>query len=734
MAKGSVQAPAGGSGPKRRAAGKGASQPAGKTPIPLAEAKRLALSHFQAGRLGLAARICGQLIEARPKDADLHNLMGVILNAQGSKDVAVKALKNAIRLDDRNSRFYSNLGEIQRQRGEIDAAQAALRKAVELDPDSAQALCNLGIVHFDRREFEEAAACYEQALAKNSSYPEAENNLGNALRALDRPEEAVEHYENALLLRENYPEAYNNLAAVLRDTDRAAEAEHAYRKAITLKPDYFEAYNNLAAMFIHSDREDEALRLLGDVLQRNGKHVPTLVQVARTQLSKHNHAQAEQACRFALKEEPDSAEAYVVLGQVMHETDRYSESLEAFERALQLKPDMGEAHNLYGVCLKSVGRMDDARAAFLKCIELNPRIFGVYGNLADLDKFTVESPHLQAMEAVVAEAEDPMSARYTGLHFALGKAYDDIGEYKKAFHHFKSGATLRRAELNYKEEDAVQFFDDIRSTFSREFFAKRPYEGIDTDVPVFIVGMPRSGSTLVEQVLSAHPAAFGAGEIKELSRSLNGARSRFPALPRYPALATKMNAAQYDIVANSYLRAIRKMSPDALRITDKLLTNYFFVGLLHTMFPKAKFINTRRNPVDTCLSAYTKLFKDDMPHSYDLGELGRYYRKYEELMGHWEEVLPEGTLKTIVYEDVVQDLEKSAREILDFVGLPFDEACLRFHESDRPVKTASVVQVRRPVYGSSVERWRRYGEDLNPLIEALQYQVPANHDLEGQNA
>ena len=269
------------------------------------------------------------------------------------------------------------------------------------------------------------------------------------------------------------------------------------------------------------------------------------------------------------------------------------------------------------------------------------------------------------------------------------------------------------------KSEAFGFFDAIRETFNADFFANRPFEGNPSELPVFIVGMPRSGSTLIEQILSSHPQASGAGEIKEFSRRLTALRSRFPTLPKYPQIALKMNREQYKIVADGYLAKLRSYSQDSARITDKLLTNYYFIGMLYTMFPKAKFIHTKRNPVDTCLSAYTKLFKDDMPHSYDFGELGRYYKKYQELMTHWEQVLPPGTLKTVVYENVVDDLETSARDLIEFVGLPWDPACLSFHESRRPVKTASVVQVRQPVYRSSIEKWRSYGSRLQPLIDAL---------------
>jgi hypothetical protein len=231
--------------------------------------------------------------------------------------------------------------------------------------------------------------------------------------------------------------------------------------------------------------------------------------------------------------------------------------------------------------------------------------------------------------------------------------------------------------------------------------------------------MPRSGSTLVEQILSSHPDIYGAGEVKHLSRALGQLRDRFPSLPKYPEMAEKVTPAQLDIVAKNYQQALAQGAGDAKRITDKLLTNYFFLGLINLLFPKAHVIHTRRDPVDTCLSGFTKLFKDDMPHSYDLSELGRYYGKYRELMEHWEKVLPEGFMTTVQYEDVVADTEKEAKRLIEFLGLPWDPKCVDFHKSDRPVKTASVAQVRKPIYKTSVQRWKKYGPGLQPLVDAI---------------
>ena len=264
------------------------------------------------------------------------------------------------------------------------------------------------------------------------------------------------------------------------------------------------------------------------------------------------------------------------------------------------------------------------------------------------------------------------------------------------------------------------FFREAREAFPASIFEQRPFEGNPTDRLVFIVGMPRSGSTLTEQIMASHDAIFGAGEVKYFSQALHRVRDRFPSLSKYPQMVGELSQAQANLIGKHYTERMFATAGDAPRVTDKLLTNYFFVGLLHLLFPNAKFINTRRNPVDTCLSTFTKLFKDDMPHSYDLGELGRYYREYDALMAHWEKVLPAGTMKVMEYEKTVANLEQEAKGLIEFLGLEWDDKVLDFHASKRPVKTASVAQVRKPIYNSSVERWKRYGDGLQPLVEAIE--------------
>ena len=694
----------------------------GKVNVSPEKAIEIAGKLFGEGKFGEAERICRQIIAARPQNADAHNILGVSLNAGGRGDEAIEVLRHALELAPRAASIYANLGEVLRQHGQAKEAAEVLERALEFDAKNAQVLNNLGITFFDRGRPKQAVDYYRRAIEARPDMAEAHNNLGNALRLVKDQDGAIQAYQDALVHRERYPEAYNNLGTLLQQQGRIEEAEHALRKAINQNPTYIEPYDNLANIYVAEQKDTEALRILGEALKFAPDHAPTLLITARIQLRRTALPQAEQATRRVLALEPENGEALTVLGQILHETDRYEEALEVLERAVAANPKSPEALNFYGVALKSVGRLDEARDFILKALKGNPRMFGAYANLNDLVDFSAgEGEELfNQMDKIFNSAANPEAVHFLPLHFAYAKALDDRGQPEKALDHYITGGRMKRAQLDYKEQETFEFFDKIREAFPKEIFENRSFPGLDDERPVFIVGMPRSGSTLVEQILSSHPDVYGAGEVKYLSVALGKLRDRFPSLPKYPEMAGKITPAQMDIAAKGYLQALTKSSGDAKRVTDKLLTNYFFAGLLNLFYPKAKIIHTRRDPVDTCLSGFTKLFKDDMPHSYDLSELGRYYGKYRELMEHWEQVLPEGFMTTVVYEDVVADTEKEARRLIEFLGLPWDDSCVDFHKSDRPVKTASVAQVRKPIYKTSVKRWKKYGDGLQPLIDAIE--------------
>jgi tetratricopeptide (TPR) repeat protein len=693
----------------------------GRVNITPAKAVEMAGQLYTRRQYAQALRVCRQIIEARPGNADAQNIYGVSLAAVGQTKDAVAALKRAIKINSKAASYHANLGEVLRQAGQLDEAKQALDAAIKLEPNNAQALNNLGIVHYEQKKFGEAVDYYRQALKVRPNMAEALNNLGNALRVTGDIDGAMQAYQEALTQRAIYPEVYNNLGTLLQQDKKLEEAEHALRKAIQQNPRYVEAHNNLAQLLSSQKKEVEALRILGETLKFAPKNVQTLILTAKIQLRRANLAAAEQAVKLALQAEPESAEALTLWGQVLHETDRYEEAIEVLDKALKKTPDNPEALNFYGVALKSVGRLDEARDNILKALKLNDGMYGAYANLNDLVDFSegVGEELFNRMEAIFESVPNQEADQFLALHFAYAKALDDRGQHEKALEHYITGGRMKRKQLEYKEADTFGFFDAIREAFPKEAFENRKYEGLDDDRFVFIVGMPRSGSTLVEQILSSHPDVYGAGEVKYLSRALGQLRDRFPSLPKYPEMASKLTAAQFDITAKNYQQALSSGAGKSKKITDKLLTNYFFLGLINLLFPKAKVINTQRDPVDTCLSGFTKLFKDDMPHSYDLSELGRYYGKYRELMQHWEKVLPEGFLTTVIYEDVVADTEKEAKRLIEFLGLPWDPKCVDFHKSDRPVKTASVAQVRKPIYKTSVKRWKKYGDGLQPLVDAI---------------
>ncbi|MEO6225819.1 MAG: tetratricopeptide repeat protein [Sphingomicrobium sp.] len=673
-------------------------------------------------QFGQAARVCQQIIQSRPANADAHNILGVTLAAMGRHDEAVESLKRATKINASAASYHANLGEVLRLAGRAKEAKAPLEEALRIDPNNPQALNNLGIANYELRQFNEAANCYRRAIEARPEMAEAHNNLGNTLRMTGDVDGAMQAYQDALTHRAAYPEAYNNLGTLLQQDKKLDEAEHALRKAIQQNPRYVEAHNNLALLYLAQKKETDALRVLGDALKFAPKNVQTLLITTRVQLRRGALLPAEQAAKLALAAEPGNPEALTLMGQVLHETDRYDEAIGVLQKALETRPDNPETLNFYGVALKSVGRLEEARDFILKALKLNDSMYGAYANLNDLVDFS-DGPGealFNRMEAILESVPNQQADQFLPLHFAYAKALDDRGKHEKALEHYIIGGQMKRTQLEYKESDTFDFFDGIRKAFPKAIFDNRKYDGLDDDRLVFIVGMPRSGSTLVEQILSSHPDVFGAGEVKYLSRAIGQLRDRFPSLPKYPEMVDKMGKAQLEIVAKSYQQQIINGAGEAKRITDKLLTNYFFLGLINLLFPKAKVIHTRRDPVDTCLSGFTKLFKDDMPHSYDLGELGRYYGKYRQLMEYWEQVLPKGFMTTVDYEDVVADTEKEARRLIEFLGLPWNDKCVDFHKSDRPVKTASVAQVRKPIYKTSVKRGKKYGAGLQPLIDAVE--------------
>jgi hypothetical protein len=305
------------------------------------------------------------------------------------------------------------------------------------------------------------------------------------------------------------------------------------------------------------------------------------------------------------------------------------------------------------------------------------------------------------------------------LDFALGKAYADLKDHRRSFEHLLAGNAAKRATIGYDERAAFALFDRIEATFTRELMQAKAGGCDPSNMPIFIIGMPRSGTTLVEQIIANHPAVYGAGELQTFNNVLLTVRGPDGNSVPYPDFVPALDTDALRLIGAAYLAEVRKLAPGGKRITDKMPSNYYFAGLIKLALPNASIIHTLRDPVDTCISCFSKLFSAEQNHTYDLGELGRYYKRYERLMAHWRRVLPAGSILEVRYEDVVADLEKEGRRIVAHCGLSWHDDCLSFHKTDRPVRTASATQVRQPIYNSAVGRWRVYEQHLGPLLDAL---------------
>ena len=492
---------------------------------------------------------------------------------------------------------------------------------------------------------------------------------------------------------------------------RLQEAEAVYRRVLAAKPNHPDALHLLGVIAHQAGNNEPAENLIRQAIAINSR-VPDYHSNLGNVLKELGKLDAAIAvCRRALELKPDFPEAHNNLGAALKEQGRLEDAVAACQTALSLKPNLAEAHNNLGNALKSLGWLEDAVAACQRALELNPNYPEAHYIIAQCKTFKKGDPEIAAMEVLVADSALDDGKKLV-VFFALGKALEDIGDYDRAFDCFASGNRLEQRSAGFDIAAEETAAERLMAVFDEALFARLDGVGHGTETPVFIVGMPRSGTSLIEQIIASHPDVHGAGESMALGRIVRE-------LPHgYPDCVSDIEELEWGALGRSYMERLLKDAPAARRVTDKMPRNIERVGLIHLMLPRARVIHCMRDPLDTCLSCYTLRFERSQDFTYDLTDLGRYFRLYERLVDHWRRVLP-GMLLDVRYEDVVDDLEGSARRMVDFCGLEWNDACLEYHKNDRIVRTASAAQVRRPIYTNSVGRWRRYERRLTPLIEAL---------------
>jgi tetratricopeptide (TPR) repeat protein len=693
--------------------------------MPIPQVIALAEQHRDAGRLAEAENLCRQVLQAQPKYPGALHLLGIIAHQAGNVSAAIELVKQAIAANDRVALYHSNLGEMSRLSGRVEEAIAAGRRAIELQANHPPALNNLGIAYYDHGEYEVAEQYYRRALALEPGFAEAHSNLGNALRVQKKHDEAVLCYRRAIELNPGYVEAYNNLGTALKDQKQSAEAEALYRKALELRPNDAATLNNLGLAVMEQERHEEAVGIFTRSSTLDPNNGRTYVFLASALFELDREAEAEVAITRGLTLAPDDPDGHNLAGRILLDRNQPEPACAHFLEAIAKKPDMVDAYNNLGNAYKELGRVPEALDAYYKARQLEPRSTAVFINLVDARRIESESdPDLLAMEELAKEMPSLKEDDQMQLHFSLSKAYADLKRHGEAFEHMLQGCALKRKTIEYPERDTLRLFDRIREVFSADQMRSKASLGDPSTVPIFVLGMPRSGTTLIEQTLASHPRIFGAGELKDFDKVVKSVRGPDGATLPYPEFLPAFHAQHLQQMGMQYLRLLRAHSADAPHITNKMPSSFFYVGLIHLALPNARIIHSVRNPVDTCLSCFSKLFSGEQNFSYELGELGRYYRKYHELMEHWRQVLPPGTMLDVRYEEMVDDFENQARRIIAYCGLEWDEACLQFHKHKRPVKTASAMQVRQPIYKSSVGRWLPYKDQLMLLIKELPIEQP----------
>ena len=629
------------------------------------------------------------------------------------------------------------------RQGRLAEATREAKRALELSPDLAHLHEDLGSIHALKGEYPQAVAMFEKAVRLNPNAALAHKKLAEALakigenaRAnthldafLERDEDAAKVALGAEHLKEGRVDAaIETLTEVLRgnpdnvdamrflavaywqEKNQLADAEAWLRRAVAIAPDFLSAWLTLGALLMDFNKEGEAALAY------------------------------QEAVRLA----PSDARPWSGLGSAFARTGDTERSAECYGKAIELQPRSANLHMSFAHSLKTLGQQDAAVDAYRRAIKARPQFGEAYWSLANLKVFRFSEAELDAMRAQL-EGNELSDSEEVHFRFALGKAFEDRGDYDEAWHYYHTGNQRQRPLVTHDPLEMEARHEDIMALFGREFIEANQGHGEPSQAPIFIVGLPRSGSTLVEQILASHSLVEGTSELPILSKiAASVGRYRTDGV-QFPQALRFLRQLDWRGYGQTYLEeaALVRLT-DKPVFTDKMPNNFPLVGLIHLLLPNAKIINARRHPMDACLGCYKQLFAKGQTFTYDLEDLVHYYLRYDAMMRHWQEVLPDKVLD-VRLEDTVEDLEWQVRRILKHCDLPFEAACLRFHETERAVRTASSEQVRRPISDEGIGRWRHYEAHLDWVREALapiitnlpprhSGPVPARGSLAGQSA
>lgn len=557
-----------------------------------------------------------------------------------------------------------------------------IERALAIKPDDPQALANLALGLKDTGKTEEAIDCLKRSLTLKGDNPFVLNSLGSLMLGAGRPHEAISIYKKALLLDADYVDCWCNLACALNELKQHEKAVLAARKALGIDPQKTQAHHHLADTCRAQSRFDEAI-----------KH--------------YNRA---------LKLKPDYFEAMLNLAHTHREAENPEASSTLLKRLIDMHPGKAESYNAMGLLQEQIGEPEEAANYFRKSISIAPDVALSHYQLAQIQGRKSTGEELSAIEGLIVKEKISKQDKSL-LSFALARAYEQRERYQDAFDAWAQGNAIKAARIPYNEAEKNQFYQSVVKHTSTAFRRLGTDAGSEDNRPLFIMGMPRSGNTLTGQILSSHSAISSLGEVSfahdlvEMIEALTG--------QKYPEGLDKLTTEQCKQLGETFNARIPENFADSSYVIDNTPLNFQHLGLLSLALPQAKFILCHRDPIDTCFSMFKLPFGDNQSYAHDLVSLGQHYNGYRVLMDHWKSLLP-GKILAVGYEETVTDIETQSRRMLDFLGLPFEESVLNFHESKSLVRTPSTSQVRKPIYKHAVHAWKRYEKQLQPLIKALQ--------------
>jgi tetratricopeptide (TPR) repeat protein len=645
------------------------------------ESRRRAHDALRAGRAATAERWLRALEAQFPGEVNCQWLLGVALLEQDKTAESILTLERLLARVPDFAHARVDLARAYRRAGRPGQAREEVRRVLEKRPHHHRAWLAYGDALVDLNQYEDARIAFERA-------------------RLTDPE------------RVRIEEATAALAA-----DERKKSEDIFRTILQADPSHAAALVGLAALSLEADRPHDAERLLRHAL-RQSEHLPLAWRGLGPALQAQGRLkEAEAAARYLVKIEPQNPQSWVVSASVATRLMRQEDALEAYERAAALKPEEVGLRMSVGHVQKTLGRRAESEASYKAALTMDPGRGEAYWSLADLKNYAFSDAEVSAMQQLLAR-EPRERAQDAQLHFALGKAFEQRRQYAEAFAHYAQGNAVRRLDSPFDIEHFERRTARIRAFFSPAFFAERHGSGDPSPAPIFIVGLPRSGSTLIEQILASHSRVEGTMELPNILNITHQFDDMAESRDGYPETVAKVLSAQLTALGSRYLEETAPLRSGREHFTDKLPNNFSHVGLIHAILPRATLIDARRHPMDACFSTFKQHFAEGQTFSYSLTDLGRYYRCYLSLMDHWDAVLP-GKVLHLQYEDLVREPEIQIRRLLEHCGLGFEPACLNFHETRRPVRTASAEQVRQPLYTSGVGYWRHFETELEPLRGAL---------------